>query len=206
VLFNGKGGEFHAIVAHITKKQINVSVGAFHQKEVESSLQIHLAQSMPRGDKLDYIVQKAVELGVFSVTPIIAERSQGRLSKEQEQKKLTRLQAIVIAASEQCGRNRLLKVYAPMTLPDWIASTNHHDGVSYILAPNTTESTFVPPIKKPETVSLLVGPEGGLTASETALAKERGFTNLTLGKRILRTETASLAAISVMQWCFGDFQ
>lgn len=206
VLFNGDGCEYKAVITQITKKQIHVLIQSVDEQDVESPLQIHLAQGIPRGDKMDYIVQKAVELGVTSITPIIAERSQGRLSKEQEQKKAARLQAIVISACEQCGRNRLPLIQRPIALPEWLNQTHNDEMVRYILVPPLEHPPASPPQSQPKAISLLIGPEGGFTAQEVALSKQHGLSNLTLGRRILRTETASLAAISIMQWRYGDFR
>lgn len=208
ILFNGNGHEYKAMITQIAKKQIHVLIQSVEEKNIESPLHIHLAQSIPRSDKMEYIVQKAAQLGVTSITPIIAERSQGRLSKEQEQKKAARLQAIVIAACEQCGRNRLPAVQMPISLTDWLNQTDSNETVRYILLPPTDDTEVLPQeeLTQPKSVSLLIGPEGGFTAQEVALSKQHGFSQLTLGRRILRTETASIAAISIMQWRYGDFR
>lgn len=202
ILFNGEGGEYHATITHLSKKQLQVTINHFQDKDLESPLQIHLAQSLPKGDKLDYITQKAVELGVASITPIIAERSQGRLSKEQAQKKRARLQEIAIAACEQCGRNLVPVIHPPATLTDWLSSTDHAS-FRYILTPHET-SVQLGETRPPGPVYFLIGPEGGFTESEYSKAKEHGLLPFSMGKRVLRTETASLAAVCILQWCWGD--
>ena len=201
VLFNGDGCDYHAEIRAITKKHVEVQVLDKKETDFESPLSIHLAQCLPSGDKMDYIVQKAVELGVKAITPIIAERSQGRLHGEQAQKKIARLNLIAVSACEQCGRNRIPTIALPLALADWLdqSKTDQH---RYVLAPKQREMLSI--TKSVKSLSLLVGPEGGFTEQELALTKQHGLKVLSLGKRILRTETASLAAISILQWCAGD--
>lgn len=204
-LFNGDGNDYTATITELTKKESRVTITQAIENNTESPVSITLAQSLPKGDKMDYIVQKAVELGVTSITPIIAERSQGRLSKEQEQKKVARLQTIAIAACEQCGRSRIPTITSPLSLADWLQLTDHTNEQRYILSPSETTSASFSSMVPPKTIALLVGPEGGFTHYETELAAKHRLISLQLGNRVLRTETASLAAISIMQWCFGDF-
>jgi len=204
-LFNGQGGEYQGEIIDISKKQVTVAITAFNDREVESPIAIHLAQGMPKADKLDYIVQKAVELGVASITPVVAERSQGRLSNEQAQKKTTRLSEIVINACEQCGRNRVPNIYSPQLFAEWLNTTKQHQH-RFVLSAHHAKPLQVESIAPHESILLLVGPEGGLTSYELAEAEAAGFIPLRFGERILRTETASIAALSVLQWCFGDFR
>lgn len=204
VLFNGTGGEYQASIVHITKKQIQVAITDFSNRDLESPVAIHLVQGIPKGDKMDFIVQKAVELGVASITLVTAERSQGRLSKEQEQKKLLRLQTIAISAAEQCGRCRIPTINPPITLANWLTLTDKDPMHRLILTPQealTTAPILSPPLLS---IALLIGPEGGFSENELTLAAKHQLQCLTLGKRILRTETAALAAISIIQWCYGD--
>jgi len=123
-LFNAQGGEYQASIIAISKKEVRVVISEFIDHDLESPLAIHLAQGLPKGDKLDFIVQKAVELGVTMITPIITERTQGRLSKEQAQKKQERLTDIAIAAAEQCGRNRLPIINPMRTFQEWVTLSN----------------------------------------------------------------------------------
>lgn len=201
-LFNGEGGEYRCVITRMTKKQAFITVKSYIDQEVESSLKIHLVQAIPKADKLDFIVQKATELGVTSITPIIAARSQGRMSEEQMKKKEARLSSIIIAASEQSGRNKLALLHEIISFEEWLTKTKHEEN-RFILLPN--EKPLEKEISNLNNVFLLIGPEGGFSQDEIAKAKNAKLKPLTLGKRILRTETASLAAIAILQWQFGDF-
>lgn len=201
-LFNGQGGEYTAVITHIDKKAVTVHVTAFSPREVESPIHIHLAQGMARGEKMDFIVQKAVELGVTHITPLLTERCNVRLDSEREEKRLQHWQAVVVSACEQSGRNRLTELSAPENLAGWVARVKAD--YKFVLSPhvqNKLPEVVLPPHAA---VVLLIGPEGGLSDQEVALACENGFIPLNLGPRVLRTETATLAAIATLQARFGD--
>ena len=204
ILFNGQGGEYEAEITEIAKKRVTVKIIRYLAIERESPLTLHLAQGLTRSDKMDYIVQKATELGVTSITPIVAERSQGRLSTEQAKQKITRLQQIAIAACEQCGRNRPPPIHAPVSMREWLEQTANIPH-RYLLLPTIIQQQKEADTTQPSAIHLLIGPEGGFTVEENNIALKSGCRSLTLGSRILRTETASLAAIAVMQWQYGDF-
>jgi 16S rRNA (uracil1498-N3)-methyltransferase len=202
LLFNGKGGEYTAEITHIDKKSVEVRVMAFLQREVESPIHIHLAQGIARGEKMDFIVQKAVELGVTSITPLVTERCNVRLDSEREEKRLQHWHAVVVSACEQSGRNRLPNLEKTAFLKDWLASAK--GDYRFILSPHVEKKLPATVIKEQATIVLLIGPEGGFSDEEVKLAVENGFMPLNLGKRILRTETASIAAITALQVRYGD--
>lgn len=202
VLFNGRGGEYLAVISAVNKKTVTVEILRHVEKEVESPVAISLAQGVVRGEKMDFVIQKAVELGVKEIFPVITERCNVRLDQEREQKKLLHWQAVVISACEQCGRNVLPVVHAPIDLPDWLEKISAE--MKFILSPHS-DGKLRDEKTKPTTVAILVGPEGGLSEHEIDLSVQNGFSILNLGPRILRTETAALAALAVLQTKFGDF-
>ncbi len=202
VLFDGTGVEAQAVVTQIEKKQVTVTIDSVAVVERESPLAIHLAIGVSRGERMDFVLQKSTELGVSAITPLLCERTEVRLSAERWQKKSEQWQKIVIAACEQSGRARLPQLHAPMSLEDCLVQDVSEQ--RFVLHHRSDVS-----LKKieavPRSVLLVVGPEGGLSASEIAVAQHAGCSNLTLGPRVLRTETAPLAAISVLQYRWGDF-
>jgi len=202
VIFNGQGGEHQAVIKQINKKNIEVEILGFVPKETESLLSLQLAQGMARGEKMDFIVQKAVELGVKRIIPLVTERCNVRLSEERGEKRLQHWQSVVISACEQSGRNELPEIVSPLPLLDWLPQvlTDYR----FVLSPHTHQTLSVSAIPPAASITLLVGPEGGLTEQEVQLAVDHGFLPLQLGPRTLRTETAALAALAVFQACFGD--
>ena len=201
-LFNGEGGEYLAVIAAIDKKKVMVATGAHQALELESSLGIHLGIAISRGDRMDWIVQKATELGVEALTPLFTERTEVKLADHRAAKKIRHWQQIAISACEQCGRNRLPVIAGLQELGNWLASTKaerkfvlHHRADSIGGASD-----------KPASIALLVGPEGGLSDYEISAAEQAGFQSLRLGPRVLRTETAPLAAIAILQAHWGDMQ
>jgi 16S rRNA (uracil1498-N3)-methyltransferase len=201
-LFNGKGGEYQATISHINKRSISVVVGKFSEIKNESPLYIHLGQAISRGEKMDFTILKAVELGVSEITPLISERCNVKLPEDRLQKKLAHWQAIIISACEQSGRNFIPILHTPIHLNHWIAQ--HRSGMKFILHPADKPSSLKESIAQ-KNITLLVGSEGGFTEGEMTWATENHFQPVTLGPRILRTETAALAAISVFQGIWGDF-
>jgi len=202
VLFNGSGGQYSADISAIDKKNVWVNTGALQQRDVESSLHIHLGIAVSRGDRMDWVVQKATELGVSSLTPLFTERNGVRLAGDRADKKHRHWRQIAISACEQCGRNQLPAIQPALDLGQWLVATDaerkfvlHHRAES---AGGVTD--------KPDSIALLVGPEGGLSAAEIAAAEQAGYQSLRLGPRILRTETAPLAAIAILQARWGDMQ
>lgn len=202
VMFNGEGGEYAAHVIAVKRKLVEVEIDVFTPREVESPIRIELAQSIARGEKMDLIVQKAVELGVAGITPIITARTTVRLNGKREEKRLDHWQQVAVSACEQCGRNQLPWVDAPVSLQKWLSKEKQAD-YRFVLSPNMGEPAPVE-IAPGSSVSILVGPESGLDEEEIAFALGRGFHPLNLGPRVLRTETAGLAAITALQCRYGD--
>lgn len=202
IIFNGEGGEYHGVIQQINKKNVVVELSKFVDRNSESPVVISLAQGIARGEKMDFVIQKAVELGVSEIFPIISERCNVRLDQEREQKRMQHWQAVVISACEQSGRNRLPVVHAPLMLSDWLEQS--HAEMKLVLSPHVTKKLKDVSVK-PASIAVLIGPEGGLSEREIETTIKYNFTALNLGPRILRTETAAVAALSVLQFHFGDF-
>jgi 16S rRNA (uracil1498-N3)-methyltransferase len=201
-LFDGTGGEYAARVESIRKDAVLVEVGARAATERESPLAVTLAQGVSRGERMDWVIQKATELGVRRIVPLITERSVVRLDARQAQKKSQHWRGIAIAACEQCGRNRLPELAAPEDLLRYLASEASKETLRLLLSPaGTLRIGALDPQKKS---TLLIGPEGGLTTAERAAAITQGFVEVQLGPRILRTETAAIAALAALQCSWGD--
>lgn len=214
ILFNGNGGEFQAIIKYIGKNGIAAAIEKHLNIERESPLVITLAQAMCANEKMDWIVQKAVELGVSCIQPLDTKLSMIRLSGERAEKRIRHWQQIVTSACEQCGRNRIPQVLPLASLPRWLAtqinerensSSNTLPGSHFVLSPIAGKSLRDFSKSSPIAITVLVGPEGGLAPEEEAAALVAGFIPLRLGKRILRTESAALAAVAAMQMLWGDY-
>ena len=202
-LFNGRGGEYAASLVESSGAEVTVAVGEYRAIERESPLAITLAQGISRGERMDLVVQKATELGVTQLAPLILERSVVRLDAQQAHRKLNRWHAIAVAACEQSGRNRLPEVLAPATLREFLQSAASVAPTRLLLSP--TAARRLEDLDAPvSAVSVLIGPEGGLADSEQAAALAAGFTAVCLGPRVLRTETAALVALTLLQREFGD--
>jgi len=167
-----------------------------------SPLSTHLGQAISKGDKMEWIIQKATELGVTEITPLYTQQGDVRLKGEREQKKLYQWQQIAISACEQSGRNDLPIIHPPQVLRNWLAE--RQEAMKLLLHPHGQSGELA--VNEVTSVALLIGPEGGLTEAEADLAKQQGFTGLRLGPRILRTETAPLAALTLVQHWWGDFK
>ncbi len=200
-LFNGEGGEFSATLQEVGRKQANVTVDQYHPVDIESPLHTLLGQCISRGERMDYTIQKAVELGVSEIVPLFSERCEIKLKGERLEKKVKHWQQIVISACEQSGRTRIPTVQRPLTLQEW--SRHLEDHLKLMLDPK--EGVTLKKLAQPESpIALLIGPEGGLTLAEKQITKEVGFTQIQLGPRVLRTETAALATLSAIQTLWGD--
>ena len=201
-LFNGAGGEYAATLVSVDRKRVAARIDAFDPVERESPLPVTLAQAVAANDVMDYAIRKAVELGVTAIAPLVTERSAPLPPGELADRRLAHWRQIVIAACEQCGRNRVPEVARAQALGDWLAAWR---GAGIVLAPDgaTTLATLAAPTGP---LALLVGPEGGLGASEVATAAALGFARLRLGPRILRTETAGVATLALLQSAWGDFR
>jgi 16S rRNA (uracil1498-N3)-methyltransferase len=200
-LFNGQGGEFAAELTRVSSKDARARVLSKVILERESPLSISLAQCVSSGDRMDITLQKSTELGVSRIVPIASERSVVRLSGDRAEKRVAHWRNVVVAACEQCGRNRIPEI-APITdIADFLAGAGGN-ALRILLAPDA-EATLKP-MAPPTEVMLLVGPEGGLTAREREDADRAGFAPIRFGPRVLRTETAPLAVIAAMQSLWGD--
>ncbi|MDO8437540.1 MAG: 16S rRNA (uracil(1498)-N(3))-methyltransferase [Nitrosomonadaceae bacterium] len=214
-LFNGNGGEFSAIIARIDKSGAIVAVEKRFDIERESPLNITLVQAVCASEKMDWIMQKAVELGVSRIQPIATRRSVVRLSGERADKRVRHWQQIATSACEQCGRNHLPQVLPLLSLSNWLggqmterknACHGAPDNLCFMLAPTAEKGLHdFPEAAKITALTLLVGPEGGFAPEEEAAARATGFVPLRLGGRILRTETAALAAVAALQALWGDY-
>ena len=202
ILFNGEGGFWQARVSQVSKKQVQVVPLEFCARDNESPLTISLGQTLSRGERMDYAIQKAVECGVTEITPLYTERCEVKLNSERQDKRLRHWQQVVISACEQCGRNIVPTINPPCHLSDWLNSRTTE--LNFVLHHRTEKA--LGGYEQPVSVSLLIGPEGGLTAEEIALAEQQAFHPLALGPRVLRTETAPVAAISLLQHLWGDWQ
>jgi 16S rRNA (uracil1498-N3)-methyltransferase len=201
ILFNGDGCDYHGAVSEITRKNVSVSIKSREQRSVESPLTVTLGLGISRGDKMDFSVQKAVELGVNQLTPLLTERCVVQFKGETQPQRWQHWQKIIQHASEQSGRTCVPR-FAPITpLADWLAG---QQGLKLFLDPYA-EKTLNDLPRDINHVTLMTGPEGGFSDKERELAKAAGFIPVRLGQRILRTETASLAALSAVQLLWGDF-
>lgn len=201
VLFNGGGGAFDAELVAAGKKNAVARLLAFRPDNHESPLVTHLGQVMSKGDRMDYAIQKATELGVSALTPLTSERCELRLrGEERADKKLEHWRRVAISACEQCGRNVVPVIHEPQALTDWAQRVQAD--LKLVLAPAVQGAL---PREKVASAALLVGPEGGLSDTEIAAVQAQGFAPWQLGPRVLRTETAPVAALAVLQALLGDF-
>jgi 16S rRNA (uracil1498-N3)-methyltransferase len=200
-LFNGEGGEFSAELTRASRGNAHARVISKQTPERESSLAIELAQCVSSGDRMDITLQKSTELGVFRIVPIASERAVVKLSRDRADRRLAHWRNVVIAACEQCGRNRVPEVTAITDLATYLREAAG-DGLRLLLAPDADRD--LKHHGSPHKVTLLVGPEGGLAPDERQRAEKSGFVPVRFGPRVLRTETAPLAAIAAMQALWGD--
>jgi 16S rRNA (uracil1498-N3)-methyltransferase len=201
VLFNGDGNEYSAVLIEVTKRNVQVQVEAKLSISVESPLHIHLGQGISRGDRMELVLQKATELGVTEISPLITERCGVNLSEQRWQKKHMQWQKIIIAACEQCGRNTIPILNMPCAFSHWInQSTTQLRLTLHPRAEKAFRHISVPPAG----VRLLIGPEGGFSENELYNTEQAGFHTVQLGPRVLRTETAAIAAITALQAIHGD--
>ena len=200
-LFNGDGNDYQAKLCNVSKKSAQAYISSVEPKETESPLNIHLGQGISRGERMDFTLQKSVELGVNTITPLLTERCGVKLNKERLIKKVEQWQKIVISACEQSGRSIVPKVNAPLFLSDWLEQETQ--ALKLNLHPKAHHSIMSLPIEN-NRVRLLIGPEGGLSDDEIKQASNANFIDVLLGPRILRTETAALTAITALQCRYGD--
>jgi 16S rRNA (uracil1498-N3)-methyltransferase len=202
-VFNGEGGEWSAGIDAMTKSTVTLSIGAQAESGTESALKIHLVQGISRGERMDFVVQKATELGVKRITPVLTEYGVVKLDAARAEKRRDHWQNIAVSACEQSGRTRLPLIDTPMALKDWFGDKPTEVDAELILAPGAP--TSLASIAAPETkVCVLIGPEGGFSHTEYEDADVAGFRAVSLGPRVLRTETAAIAALTAMQSLWGD--
>jgi 16S rRNA (uracil1498-N3)-methyltransferase len=179
-----------------------VKVDQYNPREAESPISLCLAQGISRGEKMDYTIQKAVELGVTKIIPLLTERCTVKLDADRREKRLQHWQSIIISACEQSGRNKIPTLLPPQAFHHWLPTANADQ--CFVLAPTANQKLEKISLKNNAEVILLIGPEGGLSDGEIALASDQSFIPLNLGPRILRTETAAVAALSALQCIYGD--
>lgn len=200
MLFNGEGGAWQCQIESVTKKTVLVQVGTFQEGDAQSPLRVELGQTLSRGERMDYAIQKATEAGVTDITPLFSERCEVRLNHERQEKRLKHWQQVAISACEQCGRNIVPVIHPPVRLEDWLVSRT--TALNFVLHHRTEKK--LEGYQRPDSVSLLIGPEGGLTEAEIAQAQASEFHPLALGPRVLRTETAPVVALSLLNYLWGD--
>jgi len=200
-LFNGQGGEFIATLCDVQKRSCSALINVFHETDNESPLHLHLGQVISRGDRMEFVIQKAVELGVKEITPLLSERCGVKLNTERMEKKQQQWQKIAIAACEQSGRNLVPIIHSTTQLTSWCESSDSATKLTLHPRAKYSINTLPSDIQR---IRLLIGPEGGLTDHEIELTESLNFTETLLGPRVLRTETAALTAIAALQCRFGD--
>ena len=199
-LFDGSGREYLSELVEVGKKSVSVELHEAFDGLAEPALRIHLGQGLSRGERMDWAIQKATELGVAEITPLVSERCEVRLKDERADKRLAHWRQIAISACEQCGRSVLPVINAPVSLDDWQRQVQAE--LKLVLHP------VAEPLAshaRPSSLAFLIGPEGGLSDAEVEQAKHHGFHAARLGPRVLRTETAPVVALSVAQQLWGDF-
>ena len=202
-VFNGEGSEWPATIGAMTRSTATLRLGESREAGSESPLKVHLVQGISRGERMDFVVQKATELGVKRITPILTEYGVVKLDAARAEKRREHWQSVAASACEQSGRTRLPLIDVPVALRDWFGNKPGQVDAELILAPGAT--TSLTSIAAPETkVCLLIGPEGGFSHAEYEDAALAGFTAVSLGPRVLRTETAAVAALAVLQSLWGD--
>ena len=203
ILFNGDGREFSAEIESVRGARVRASVGPGTFVDRESALAVTLVQSVPRGDRMDFIVQKATELGVARIVPTLSQRSVVRLDARQSEAKATHWRAVVVSACEQCGRNRVPAVEDPRQLIDYLGAAAG-GGTRLVLEPDADADTVTRDVAG--SVEIAIGPEGGFAPDELEAFHLAGFKRVRFGPRILRTETAAIAALTWLQTQFGDMR
>ncbi|MBL8380502.1 MAG: 16S rRNA (uracil(1498)-N(3))-methyltransferase [Burkholderiales bacterium] len=205
-LLNGLGGEYRARLDIVTRREVVATILAFDQREAEAPFELTVAQSLAAGDKMDWVIEKAVELGAARVQPLSANRSIQRLDATRAARRHAHWTAVARAATQQCGRNRMTEIAPLAPLDPWLAGQAKQPGLKLMLSPIETRAfgSLEAP-SRGSAITLLIGPEAGLTDAEEALARACGFIAILLGPRVMRTETAALAALAAIHARWGDF-
>ena len=202
VIFDGLGGEYDASIQRIDRDRVDVKLGAFRDAGRESALQVGLVQGLPEADKMDWIIQKATELGVGWIQPVTCERSVVRLSGDRAARREAHWRRVAISASEQCGRTRVPEVRPTLGFPNWLATPSPTP--RWLLAPDGP--AIATRAAAPSPLELVVGPEGGFSERERQLLDHSACEPVSIGPRVLRTETAPLAALAAIHALWGDFR
>jgi 16S rRNA (uracil1498-N3)-methyltransferase len=205
-LLNGLGGEYRARLVTVAKRAVEAEILEFRLREAEAPYPVTVAQSLAGGDKMDWIVEKSVELGATAIVPLAASRSVLRLNAERAAKRLEHWRAIAQSACEQCGRNQIPNIEPVRPLDLWLTWMRDQTGLKLMLSPvHATRFSSLPQAAPGTPITLLIGPEAGLSDAEEALAQSAGFMPILLGLRVMRTETAALAALAAIHARWGDF-
>ncbi|GGD12440.1 16S rRNA (uracil(1498)-N(3))-methyltransferase [Halopseudomonas salina] len=199
-VFNGSGQEWPGEVIEVAKKQVTVRLDPAIPGLPESALKVHLGQAMSRGERMDWAIQKAVELGANQITPLFTERCEVKLQGERADKRQAHWQQIAVSACEQCGRSVVPKVHPPTSLDVWLDDLQAD--LKLVLHHRTEQS--LESLQRPDELALLIGPEGGLSREEIERAQKSGFKPARFGPRVLRTETAPVTALTLAQYLWGD--
>ena len=199
-VFNENDGDFRADIIELSKQSVVLNLSGAVAVKTESPCTIHLGQGLSRGERMDVVMQKATELGAASVTPVITQYCEVKLSGDRLQKKLSHWRNIAISACEQSGRTVVPMIHPPMPISEWLEQP--FEGLSLVADPDST--AHLPDQKDVSNIRLLIGPEGGFSPEEVAMAQEQGFSAWFLGPRVLRTETAPIAALAILQARWGD--
>jgi 16S rRNA (uracil1498-N3)-methyltransferase len=200
LLFNGEGQEYLARLTDVDKRSVQVCIESSEAPQRESALRIHIGQALSRGERMDYAVQKATELGMARMTPLFSERCEVKLNSERQDKRLRHWQQVAISACEQSLRCTVPQVDAPASLEHWVRSVE----ADLKLVLHHHSARALGQLPRPSSIALLIGPEGGLTETEVELAMAAGFQPVALGPRVLRTETAPAVAQAILQYQWGD--
>lgn len=203
-VFDGDGHAVDASISDINGKHVWLTAHKLCPAEAPPALRLTLAQAMCGSEKMDWVMQKATELGAVEVQPVQTQRSVARLTEERVERRTRHWQEVAVAACEQSGRNRLPQIHAPLDLGTWLAQVRDNPGAKFILLPQGAQALRAQP-KPQDGATLLVGPEGGFTEDEAQFAQSAGFVPLRLGGRVLRTETAAIAGLAALQTMWGDF-
>ena len=204
-LFDGHGNEHHGVIAELVGRSVVVSGLSTIEVDRESPLKVLLAQALTSSEKMDWVLQKATELGVTEFQPLATERSVARLTNERAEKRNEHWRQVAISACEQCGRNQLPEIHAPLDIILWLQQMREMPFTKFILLPDGTASLRLQP-EPQDKIIILVGAEGGFTQAESVAAIQCGFASIRMGSRVLRTETAAIAGLAALQTLWGDFK
>lgn len=202
ILFNGDGLEYKAQLETVEKRRASARIIQQDDRRIESPLDIRIGQSLSRGERMDYAVQKATEMGMQQMFPLFSERCEVKLSTDRQDKRIRHWQQVAISACEQSGRCKVPTISAPQTLEQWVKQEDAE--LKLVLHHHT--ATPLAEMAAPESIALLIGPEGGLTEQEVELARDHGFQPVAFGPRVMRTETAPVAALALLQYLWGDWR